>query len=185
MNRNRYFHILPLLALVLCLAMLSSCRHERFVSHGVRYEMADGGVRVLPRLVGHYKGELNLPDSVSHRGGRYAVVGIANGAFEGCTGLQSLVIPATVANLDNDVLKGCTGLRALHLRHEVPPVADSTLLADVPVNSCNLYVPLLSAAAYSADVVWGQFTIFEEGEIEWGAQPAQHVKPVESDDHGE
>lgn len=132
-----------------------------------------------------YSGDVNIPDSVPFEGDMLAVVAIAEGAFDGCTDLHSLVIPATVVKFGTGAFNGCTSLRGLHLRHVTPPLADSTDFAGVPMQSCNLYVPLQSLPAYAADVVWKQFSVFEEGAVASDAAPVQHVAPIVSDDHGE
>lgn len=174
-----------LLVALLCTVVLSGCQRGRFQVGGISYERADSGACVVAMEDGSYAGDVNIPDTVTFDGQRLPVVAIDAEAFQGCAQLHSLAIPATVHTIADGALTGCTGLRALHMGHAVPLHVDSALLADVPDGQCNLWVPLQSATAYQADVVWKRFTIFEEGAVQPGDTAAQHVQPVATDDHGE
>ena len=48
--------------------------------------------------------------------GRYAIVGIADGAFSGNTSIQSVELYASVASIGDNAFSGCTALETVTLR---------------------------------------------------------------------
>ncbi len=80
-----------------------------FSEDGLEYEIADGENGVV-NLVGYETaptGELVIPSTVDHDGATYVVGQVSSGAFEGCTGITSLVVNTSV---EPGAFDGCTGL---------------------------------------------------------------------------
>ena len=61
------------------------------------------------------EGDLVIPASVMLSGNAYAVTSIGNSAFEDCTGLTSVTIPASVTSIGNSVFNGCSYLASINV----------------------------------------------------------------------
>ena len=70
-------------------------------------------------------GDLVIPGTVQYDNKTYTVTAIGNSAFEGCTGLTSVVIPHTVVTIGNNAFKDCTGLTELTIGRNVKTIGDS------------------------------------------------------------
>ena len=58
-------------------------------------------------------GNLVIPDSVFHDSVYYKVISIGNNAFDGCSGIQRLVIPDDVTCIGTSAFYGCSGIQKL------------------------------------------------------------------------
>lgn len=63
-------------------------------------------------------GELIIPSTVEWKGRNWKVTGIAYGAFEDCTALTRLVIPASVEVLGRRLVHGCEQLREISVAED-------------------------------------------------------------------
>lgn len=59
-------------------------------------------------------GALEIPDTVLHDSMAYVVRVIGSHAFEGCTGISGVTIPATIDSIGNSAFAGCTGLYTVY-----------------------------------------------------------------------
>ncbi len=59
-------------------------------------------------------GQLVIPDTVVHDSVAYVVRVIGSHAFEGCTGIGSVTIPATIDSIGNSAFSGCTGIHTVY-----------------------------------------------------------------------
>ena len=59
-------------------------------------------------------GNLVIPDTVIHDSVAYVVRVIGSHAFEGCTGIGSVTIPATIDSIGNCAFAGCTGIHTVY-----------------------------------------------------------------------
>lgn len=65
---------------------------------------------VVTGLPAETAGEVEIPQSVKHRGTTYTVTAIGPKAFSGAVNLTGVVIPSTVANIGDFAFEGCTNL---------------------------------------------------------------------------
>ena len=85
-------------------------------------------------------------------------------AFKGCKKLQSINIPEYVNLLGEEAFEGCTGLREITVLNPVPSAIElqDNVFKNVPLSQCTLYVPFGSKALYEQADVWKDFgTIVE------------------------
>lgn len=166
------------------LLVLTSC-DSGFKRDGVHYQIHGDGVVVMPSRINEYIGDVVIPDTVLYHGSKYAVLMIAESAFENCKLVRSVVIPGTVKNINKKAFAHCYGLRAIHCRVNAPIEIDSTVFEGVDKQRCILYVPLQMAQSYSNSPYWNRFILFEEGEVKGAGGIPAPPTVVKGDDHGE
>jgi len=59
--------------------------------------------------------EVTIPASVTYNGYTYPVTSLGTSAFEGCTNLQSVVLPTSVTTIGTDAFYGCNKLGRINL----------------------------------------------------------------------
>ncbi len=109
---------------------------------------------------------LEIPDTVSYGGTRYAVKYL--GSYQGngyrldlsrCPALRSMTIPATVENIRS--LGDAPLLRELHVRSLNPPY----LSTDDAYRTLDVYVPQAALAAYEGNSSWNRASVWAEGHV--------------------
>lgn len=80
-------------------------------------------------------------------------------AFKGCKKLTKINIPEYVNVIGDQAFEGCTGLREVTIANPNPESIElnSTAFNNVPLGQCTLYVPLGAKARYEAAAIWSQF----------------------------
>ena len=79
-----------------------------------------------------YSGDVVIPESFEHDGVTYQVTGIGDHAFEGSTGVSSIIIPNSVGQIGGYAFKGCTGLASVDLPTPL------TALSEHAFDSCGI-----------------------------------------------
>ena len=87
--------------------------------------------------------DLVLPSAINE----IPVTSIGKGAFEGCTGLTSIVIPDSVTSIGESAFKGCTGLTSIVIPDSVTSIGEQAFdgceniaIATIPA-SASRYIP--------------------------------------------
>ena len=80
-------------------------------------------------------------------------------AFKGCKKLTKINIPEYVNVIGDQAFEGCTGLREVTIANPNPESIElnSTAFNNVPLGQCTLYVPLGAKGRYEAAAIWSQF----------------------------
>lgn len=81
--------------------------------NGINYRSSSyysSNVEVIKNEDAPYSGDISLPETITFLGKVYNVTAIGANAFQNCTGLTSITIPASVKEIGNDAFKDCTGL---------------------------------------------------------------------------
>lgn len=107
--------------------------------HTLYYNYTSGGVAVTSGSTVRPTGALTIPDSVTHGGTTYAVVGIEYAAFDHCTALTSVTIPNTVTSIGSWAFNNCTALTSINLPNTLTTISDMTFKACSSLT--NLVVP--------------------------------------------
>ena len=85
---------------------------------------------------------------------------IGNNAFNGCTNIRTLVVPATVEHINDNVIYGSSALRDVYCYATKVPqfigTEDPSAMSDV-FSQATLHVVYGNEAAYKADAWWGRF----------------------------
>ncbi len=106
----------------------------------------------------YYNGEIIIPETVTHRGHIYDVVGITSQAFKGSDSITSITIPPSVVFIGDSAFLGCTGLKYMI-------ISDS----DKPLKlGCNKYTGVTAGQAIFHDspletVYIGRELLYETG----------------------
>ena len=79
-------------------------------SHTAWYNNQPNGLVYAGKVLYEYKGTMPSNTSITIKEG---TLGIADGAFWGCSGLTSITIPNSVTNIGSSAFSGCTGLKSV------------------------------------------------------------------------
>ncbi len=82
------------------------------------------GVEVTYKIYDDYSGAINIPDSVSYNGNKYAVTSIGNYAFKNCSTLTSVSIPESVTEISNMAFYRCSSLTSVSIPQNVTSIGD-------------------------------------------------------------
>ena len=72
-----------------------------------------------------YSGDVVIPESVTYNDIEYSVLKIGDYAFFYCTGLTSIVIPASVTSIGFEAFIACTGLTSVDIPNSVTSIGES------------------------------------------------------------
>lgn len=75
---------------------------------------------------------------------------IGRDAFDGCSGLTSLTLPADITSIGDEAFQGCSGLTSIYVYAEKVPKIDSNAFKGVDAKKCTLYVPMGTRYDYCA-----------------------------------
>ena len=135
MNKNKKMKVFPTLkrtatAISLALIPFMSSSHG-FEVDGIYYSKNSDGKTVSvtykgtdPEAYDEYSGIVSVPPSVSYEGNTYEVSSIGYGAFSGCTGLTSIIIPNSVTIIYDEAFRGCTKLSSVNIPSFVKDIGD-------------------------------------------------------------
>ena len=106
-----------------------------------------------------YTGNIAIPASVTYDGTTYTVASIGTNAFEGCKGLTSISIPASVTTIGDYAFEFCKGLTDIYALRTDPAAYNCLEYAFsfVPFSTCTLHVPIGSKETYAATAPWSNF----------------------------
>ena len=105
-------------------------------------------------------GSVTLPQTVTYEAGgercTYSVTSVAEGAFEGITGITSVSLPKTLTSLGLRAFSGCSSLADVYSAIETPFDIDATVFENIDA-SAKLYVPQGTESLYRAKWWYGYF----------------------------
>lgn len=105
---NRIFHICPLFIL---LCLYSNTKAQDFEVGGIAYNVLSASeltVEVAPKSCNFYRGNINIPATVTYNGTTYDVVALGEMAFYGGA-LSSVSIPSSVSQIKEQCFLFATG----------------------------------------------------------------------------
>ena len=71
-----------------------------------------------------YKGSVTIPSAVTYNGTTYPVSTIGDNAFDGCSGLTSVIIPNSVTSIGYGAFFNCSGLTSVTIPNSVTTIGD-------------------------------------------------------------
>lgn len=79
-------------------------------------------------------------------------------AFNGCTALDNVVIPATLTTIANQTFYNCTGLKSVTCLSTTPPTLGGTgVFYNVPTSTLKIYVPASALDTYKSATNWSTY----------------------------
>ena len=130
--------------------------NSNFIStDGVLYNKNKSSILQCPN---NKTGNFTIPSSVTT---------ISQGAFSGCSNLESITIPSTVTTMQSIAFCSCKGLKSIYSNSATPIVLNSSTDAfqDIDKIVCALYVPIGSKSLYSSANEWKDFTNIVETSV--------------------
>ena len=78
--------------------------------------------------VDYVAGDLVIPENVTYNGTSYSVTSIGSFAFNGCSGLTSVVIPNSVTSIGSFAFSSCSSLTSFEIGNSVTSIGDSAFV---------------------------------------------------------
>ena len=78
-------------------------------------------------------------------------------AFEGCSGLISIIIPKSVRTIGYSAFRGCTELTSIIAEGDIPATIIENTFDNVDKKSCTLHVPKGRKEIYEKEEYWNEF----------------------------
>lgn len=113
---------------------------DNFVFDGIVYGITSNQtVEVLPyyQLEEPYSGSISIPQTVEYNGSVYTVTALGEQAFESCTGVTSLTLPATIRSIGSHCFYNCS-FTSLLLPDSLRSIGDHAFLYS---NVASLHLP--------------------------------------------
>lgn len=120
----------------------------------------------------HYTGDLELPEKVEYYGSYYKVTAINERAFSGSSELRSIVLPSVMNKIGSYAFEGCTGLEKLVVKSPSAATRAATTEPTVPTvdehafddicETAVLYVPENWKEAFKEAPEWNKFFTVKE-----------------------
>ncbi|MGN0210054.1 MAG: leucine-rich repeat protein, partial [Muribaculaceae bacterium] len=126
------------------------------------YSPVEGGYSIAKgqfALAEDFAGMLEIP--TEYETGK--VVAIAEGAFEGLTGLTGVTLHKDLTAIGANAFAGCTGITTVISERTEPLTADASAFAQQAYTNGTLTVPFGSLDAYSNCAPWSAFSKIEQG----------------------
>lgn len=91
-----------------------------------------------------------------------SLAGISNSAFNGCSSLASIEIPGSVVFIGDSAFKNCLGIRSLTIGAKEPISISDNCFSGMNLSEIELYVPAGTKEKYLAADVWKNFDVKEQ-----------------------
>mgnify|MGYP002522852594 CR=1 FL=1 len=86
------------------------------------YDNQPDGVVYVGKVAYNYKGKITYHTNIVLEEG---TLGIADGAFSGCSGLKSIIIPYSVTSIGENSFSGCSDLMSINIPYSVTRIGNS------------------------------------------------------------
>ena len=71
-----------------------------------------------------YSGKVAIPETITYNGVKYSVTSLGEGAFYGCSSLQSVTIPNSVTTIRYCAFEECTALTSVNIPNSVTSIGE-------------------------------------------------------------
>ena len=99
---------------------------ETVVINGITYDVVTKAkVAIVIQSETKYSGNIVIPATIEYNGITCSVTSIGKSAFEGCSGLTSVVIGNSVTSIENYTFENCSGLTSVEIPNSVASIGES------------------------------------------------------------
>jgi hypothetical protein len=131
---------------------------------GLRYTVSSSTTVAVSAVDNTLSEDITIPSTVEHQGVTYSVAIIAEMAFDGCSSLTAITIPASVTSIGSYAFSSCSSLTSFEVEWATPLAISDLGLHDDVYSNCTLVVPVGKVELYRDAEVWKKFgTITEKG----------------------
>lgn len=112
--------------------------------------------------------DYEIPETIERNGIIYTVVGIGEGAFDGCTHINTITLPTTLKEIKDEAFANCNGLTAVYFKSTQHPTLGKDVFENVDLQKITAYVPQGCKKHYTD---WDVFVkVVEEGDVVLGTK---------------
>ena len=120
-------HLFKFSLLLLALLLPTTALAHDFEVDGIYYNINGNEASVTYRGTNSwnhntYSGDVTIPTTVTYGDTTYSVTYIGSNAFNGCTGLTSIIIPNSVTSIGYWAFRGCSGLTSIDIPNSVTSI---------------------------------------------------------------
>lgn len=135
---------------------------NNFVYEGIHYHLDFGKKTAsISAKAEKYSGDIAIPESIVYSEESFKVTSLENSAFENCSDVTSLTLPASISSIGTDAFTGCTSLIKLVYLNTAPFEIYNNVFAPIS-EFCTLYVPFGSSVSFKAAQGWKDFKNIQE-----------------------
>lgn len=189
-----------LITIVVLLCSISARAHD-FEVDGIYYNVTSSSeLTVEVTYCGEYwysyyeyQGVVKIPSTVVYNGKKYRVTSIGYSAFEGCSGLTSIILPESLTSIDDKAFCDCDGLTFITLPEGLTSIGSETFrgcsglvsitlpesLISIGDNAFHYCLNIQSMTIKSRVLSSGYHGIFMTAKVFWLANtPPEAVKQI-------
>ena len=144
------------------IALMPMMTNAQLTVDGITYRYYDEGDYIANEawVTGVDKGKENevvIPATITPDETEYTLTIIDENAFQDCSKIKSVVLPAGILVIREDAFSRCEGLKDLTVMSPQPPRLSSDAFDKSALNSVTIHVPAEALATYQADDMWKNF----------------------------
>ena len=118
------------------------------------YDNQPDGLVYAGKVAYKYKGSMPSRTNITLEEG---TLGIAGGAFSGCSGMTSVTVPNSVTNIGEYAFYDCSSMSVVYCYAEQLPTISTSAFDNSDVEYAILYVPVVSLKSYKSTTPWSSF----------------------------
>ena len=109
---------------LLLLCCVGTAKAEEVTIDGIKYDVVTKAKLATVIRGGNYYGDIVIPEAIEHNGVTCSVTSIEYSAFDGCSGLTSIVIPNSVTSIGKYAFWCCSRLTGVVIGNSVTSIGE-------------------------------------------------------------
>ena len=151
-----------------------SAGNDRLTDGSMPWFSIDEGILSFNEAYYNGNGELQVPESI----GGVTVTALADGCFEDCTGLTSIVLPGSLQAIGEDAFKGCSSLRGIEIPESVILIGEGAFSGCGALEAVCVYDGIRSIGTGAFNGCAKLFYIYYSGYFQdWSKLYGEYINP--------